>query len=204
MMPETLQSCRRVIVAITGASGAAYGVSVLRQLRSLEEIEVHLVVSRSGGLTLAHETGMSVREVRSLADVHHNVADVGATIASGSFSVYGMVVAPCSIKTLSAIANSYSTDLITRAADVTLKEGRRLILMVREAPLHIGHLRAMLAAAEAGAVIMPPVPALYEHPASVAELVDHTARRAIERLGLIAPSDSWRGFGDGASDATSH
>jgi flavin prenyltransferase len=185
---------RRVVVAITGASGSAYGVRLLQHLRLLPEVEVHLVVSRSGSLTLSQETCLSPADLKEMADVTHRVTDVGASIASGSFGVHAMVVAPCSIRTLSAVAYCQSSDLISRAADVTLKEGRQLVLMVRETPLHLGHLRAMTAAAEAGAVIMPPVPALYEHPASVGELIDNTVRRVIERIGLTGTADVWQGI----------
>jgi len=187
-------SRRRVVVAITGASGSAYGVRLLQHLQLLDDVEVHLVVSRSGSLTLSQETSLSPRDLRGMADVSHRATDVGASIASGSFGVYAMVVAPCSIRTLSAVAYCQSSDLISRAADVTLKEGRQLVLMVRETPLHLGHLRAMTAAAEAGAIIMPPVPALYERPADVGELIDSTVRRVIERIGLTATADVWQGI----------
>jgi flavin prenyltransferase len=186
--------CRNVVVAITGASGACYGVRILELLRERPDVEVHLVVSKGGLLTLRHECGLTVRELDALASVQHRTAEIGATIASGSFPVSAMLVAPCSIKTLSAIAHSYTDDLISRAADVCLKEGRPLLLMVRETPLHLGHLRTMTAAAEAGAIIAPPVPAFYPHPASVHDIVDHTARRALARVGLweLAPAP-WDG-----------
>lgn len=186
---------RRVIVAITGASGAAYGVRVLELLQFLPDVETHLVVSRAAGLTLAQECGLSARDVAALADVTHKPAAVGAAIASGSFPVHAMLVAPCSIKTVSAIAHSYADDLVTRAADVCLKEGRPLLLLVRETPLHVGHLRILTAAAEAGAIIAPPVPALYARPTTVADLIDHTARRALMRIGFpeLAPQ-AWPGL----------
>jgi 4-hydroxy-3-polyprenylbenzoate decarboxylase len=174
----------RVVVAITGASGAAYGVRVLELLRETPEVESHLVVTSSGALTVRHELECGVDAVMDLADVVHRPASIGASIASGSFRTAGMIVAPCSIKTLSAVAHCYSDNLVSRAADVTLKEGRPLVLLVRETPLHVGHLRLMTAAAEAGAVIAPPVPAFYNRPGSLAEVVDHTARRALARLGL--------------------
>jgi 4-hydroxy-3-polyprenylbenzoate decarboxylase len=185
---------RRIIVAITGASGAPYGLRMLALLRDQPGIETHLIVSRAGGMTLRHECGISVRDAEALADVTYRPGDVGAAIASGSFPADAMVVAPCSIKTLSAIAWSYADDLISRAADVCLKEGRPLLLLVRETPLHLGHLRAMTAAAEAGAIIAPPVPAFYAQPVSVEELVDHTARRALARVGVreVAPKP-WQG-----------
>jgi 4-hydroxy-3-polyprenylbenzoate decarboxylase len=185
---------RVIIIAITGASGAPYGLRMLTLLRDEPGIATHLIVSRAGGMTLRHECGVSVREVEALADVTYRPGDVGATIASGSFHADAMVVAPCSIKTLSAIASSYADDLITRAADVCLKEGRPLLLLVRETPLHLGHLRAMTVAAEAGAIIAPPVPAFYTQPLSVEEIVDHTARRALARVGVreVAPKP-WHG-----------
>lgn len=182
-------------MAITGASGAAYGVRILELLHALPDVETHLIVSRAGALTLGQECERTVRQVEGLADVAHRPAAVGASIASGSFPVDAMVIAPCSMKTASAIAHSYADDLITRAADVCLKEGRPVLLLVRETPLHLGHLRVLMAAAEAGAIIAPPVPALYARPASVAELVDHTARRALMRVGIddLAPAP-WTGL----------
>jgi 4-hydroxy-3-polyprenylbenzoate decarboxylase len=185
---------RRVVVAITGASGAALGLRVLRLLREAPDIETHLVVTRSGMLTLRHECGVEQRELRGLADVYHRPGQIGATIASGSFPVTAMLVVPCSIKTLSAIASGYTDDLVSRAADVCLKEGRPLLLMVRETPLHVGHLRTMTAAAEIGAIIAPPVPAFHARPRSVDDVVDYTARRALSRVGLteLAPKP-WPG-----------
>jgi 4-hydroxy-3-polyprenylbenzoate decarboxylase len=185
---------RRVVVAITGASGASYGLRVLELLRERPDIEVHLVVSRAGMVTLRHECDVSAKEVRAYADVYHRPGSVGASIASGSFPVDAMLVVPCSIKTLSAVATGYTDDLVSRAADVCLKEGRPLLLMVRETPLHIGHLRSMLAVTEAGAIVAPPVPALYPRPKSVDDMVDHTARRALARVGLwdLAP-EPWDG-----------
>jgi 4-hydroxy-3-polyprenylbenzoate decarboxylase len=185
----------RVVVAMTGASGAPYGVRALELLRDLPDVESHLVMSRSAALTVTHECrGMTVREVESLADVVHKPTAVGATIASGSFAVDAMLVVPCSIKTLSAIAYGYADGLIVRAADVSLKEGRPLVLMVRETPLHLGHLRTMTAAAEAGAIIMPPVPAAYTLPDTFADVVDHSTRRALVRAGIrdVAPQ-AWDG-----------
>ena len=156
--------------------------------------EVHLITSKSAALTIRSECGRCVRDVESLADVVHRPADVGASIASGSFPVTAMLVAPCSIKTLSAIAYGTTSDLISRAGDVCLKEGRPLLLMVRETPLHRGHLRAMTLAAEAGAIIAPPVPAFYQRPETVEEIVEHTVRRALARVGLpdFAPKE-WGG-----------
>jgi 4-hydroxy-3-polyprenylbenzoate decarboxylase len=175
---------RRVIVAISGASGAMYGIRLLEILHTDPEVETHLVVSAAAHLTIAQETDWEMDSVLALADVVHAPDAVGAPIASGSCVVAGMVVAPCSIKTLSAVANSYSADLIGRAADVQLKEGRPLLLLVRETPLHVGHLRLMTRAAELGAIIMPPVPNWYARPATVDEIIESTLGRALLRLGL--------------------
>lgn len=171
----------RVIVALTGASGAILGIRALERLRALR-VETHLVISAAAHITIAQETDWKVRDVQMLADVSHDPRDIGASIASGSFPALGMIVIPCSIKTLSGIANSYADDLIVRAADVTLKEGRPLVLVVRETPLHRGHLRLMDLAARAGAVIFPPVPAFYQKPATLGEMVDQTVARALQRL----------------------
>ncbi|MEV4314189.1 UbiX family flavin prenyltransferase [Actinocrispum sp. NPDC049592] len=185
---------KRVVVAITGASGTAIGVRVLELLNDLAGVEIHLVVSKAGMMTLRHECGMTPRDIRALADVHHRAGDIGASIASGSFPVHSMLVTPCSIKTMSAVAMGYTDDLVTRAADVCLKEGRPLLLMVRETPLHLGHLRSMVAVTEAGAIIAPPVPAFYPQPKSIDDMVDHIARRALARVGLweLAP-EPWQG-----------
>lgn len=174
----------RLIVGITGASGAIYGIRLLEFLRGHGEIETHLVMTKPAERTIAHETGYDVADVRAMAGVVHAVTDIGASIASGSFAALGMVVAPCSIHTVSAIATCTSDNLLLRAADVALKEGRKLVLLVRETPLHTGHLRSMLAAAEAGAVIMPPVPAFYHRPRTLEEVVDHTVGRVLDRFGV--------------------
>ncbi len=188
---------RRLIVAITGASGAIYGVRILQLLRERSGIEVHLLVSASGWLTLQYEVGLEREAVHALADVVHNVRDVGAIIASGSFATEGMIVAPCSMKTLASVAHGFADNLIARAADVVLKERRRLVLMVRETPLNLAHLRNMTAVTEMGGVIFPPVPAFYNRPASVAELVDHTAGRALDLFGLgPATAPTWPGLRD--------
>ena len=173
----------RVIVALTGASGAILGIRALERLHALG-VETHLVISAAAHITIAQETDWQVSDVQALAHVSHDPRNIGATIASGSFPAHGMLVIPCSIKTLSGIANSYADDLIVRAADVTLKEGRPLVLVVRETPLHRGHLRLMDLAARAGAVIFPPVPAFYQRPATLDELVDQTVARAVQRLGI--------------------
>jgi flavin prenyltransferase len=171
----------RVIVAITGASGVVYGVRALDKLAEAG-VETHLVITRSGIATLSHETDLSVADVRDRASVVHSPNDLGASISSGSFRVAGMLVAPCSVRTLSGIANSYDEDLVVRAADVTLKERRRLVLLLRETPLHAGHLRLMSDVTASGAIVMPPVPAFYTRPASVADIVDHTVGRALDLL----------------------
>lgn len=185
---------RNVVVAITGASGACLGVRVLQLLREQPGIRTHLVLSKAGILTLRHECDLTVADVRALADVTYRPGEIGATIASGSFPVAAMLVVPCSVKTLSAIATGYTDDLVSRAADVCLKEGRPLLLMVRETPLHLGHLKSMVAVTEAGAIIAPPVPAFYARPQTVGDLVDYTARRALARVGLweLAP-EPWDG-----------
>jgi flavin prenyltransferase len=180
---------KRIIVAITGASGAVYGIRALEILRTAGH-ETHCVVSRTARLVIPQETGRSVDDVLALASRTYDPLDVSAVIASGSFPTDGMIVAPCSIKTLSAIANSHSADLISRAADVCLKEARPLVLMVRETPLHRGHLRQMDLAARAGAVIFPPVPAFYNHPQRIEEIVDDSVGRALARLGI--ENDAYR------------
>jgi len=174
---------KRLVVGITGASGVILGIRLLEVLRSMA-VEVHLVISPAAKATIAQETTWKISDVLALAEVVHNHADIGASIASGSFTTSGMVVAPCSIKTLSGIANSYAEDLISRAADVTLKEGRPLLLVVRETPLHRGHLRLMSLAAEAGAIIFPPVPVFYARPQSMEEIIDNLVGRILSRLGF--------------------
>ena len=173
----------RVVVGITGASGAIYGVRLLAALAALGG-ETHLILTAPGEATLIHETDFTPDQVRAMAAYDYAPGDIGAPIASGSFATNGMVVAPCSIKTLSAIASSFTDNLLARAADVALKEGRTLILAVRETPLHLGHLRLMVRAAEIGAVIFPPLPAFYGHPNSVEALVDQSVGRIISRLGF--------------------
>jgi 4-hydroxy-3-polyprenylbenzoate decarboxylase len=173
----------RLVVGITGASGAILGIRTLEALRPTP-IETHLVLSGSAPLTIQQETDWRVEDVLSLADICYDFHDVGAAIASGSFATQGMVIIPCSIKTLSAVANSYTDDLISRAADVTLKEGRPLVLVVRETPYHPGHLRLMSEAAAAGAIIFPPVPAFYIHPHSMDEIINNTVGRILARFGI--------------------
>jgi flavin prenyltransferase len=173
---------RRIVVAISGASGAAYGVRLLQALRETQGIESHLVVSDAGWRNLRHELGLVPDALRPLAHHVHPVADVGAAIASGSFRVAAMAVAPCSMRTLAAIAHGLGDNLITRAADVMLKERRRLVLMVRETPLHLGHLRNMVAVTEMGGIVCPPVPAFYLKPRTVQDIVDQAAGRALDLL----------------------
>ena len=172
-----------ILVGISGASGALYGIRMLEALRSLE-IESHLIVSRSAEVTLAAETDLRLEDLHKLADHVYSAANIAAAPASGSFRTMGMVIAPCSIRTMSEIASGVTTTLLTRAADVTLKERRRLVLMVRETPLHTGHLRTMTALSELGAVIAPPVPAFYAKPASIDAMVDHTVGRVLDLFGL--------------------
>lgn len=177
---------RRMIVGISGASGVVYGVRLLQLLRQLD-IESHLVMSRSAQVTLAHESPYSVADVRALAAVTYPNTDIGAAISSGSFPVMGMIVAPCSIRTLSEIATGVTSGLLSRAADVTLKERRRLVLMVRETPLHLGHLRSMTNVTEAGAIVYPPVPAFYANPESLDDMVDHTLGRVLDLFDIDSP-----------------
>jgi 4-hydroxy-3-polyprenylbenzoate decarboxylase len=188
---------KRLVVGLSGASGAILGVRLLEMCQPLN-IETHLVLSQAGRITIGQETGWKVSDVLGLADATYNPADIGASIASGSFETLGMVVIPCSIKTLSGIANSFARDLITRAADVTLKEGRPLVLVVREAPLHPGHIRLMDLAARSGAVIFPPVPAFYARPATLDELVDNIVGRVLARIGVENEAfEVWEGLNKG-------
>lgn len=186
---------RRLIVAITGATGAVYGVRLLETLKRLGGVQTHLLVSSAGWLNIQHELQLSKDDVHPLADVVHSVRDVGASIASGSFATDGMVIAPCSMKTLASIAHGFADNLIARAADVTLKERRRLVLLVRETPFNLAHLRNMTAVTEMGGIVFPPLPAFYNRPASIDELVDDTVARVIDLFALgpsLAPS--WPGL----------
>jgi flavin prenyltransferase len=174
---------QRLIIGITGASGAAYGVAALKALRRAD-VESHLIISRSGQITAAHELELKFSELTSLADVVYRIDDIAAAISSGSFQTTGMLVAPCSIRTLSEISSGVTSSLLTRAADVVLKERRRLVLMVRETPYHLGHLRSMTQVTEMGAIVMPPVPAFYTKPTTVEDIVNHSVGRALDLFGL--------------------
>lgn len=178
---------KRIIVAITGASGALYGIRALELLRSMPDIETHAILTSSAHRTIAHETTYSVEDVRAQADRLHHPRDIGAAVSSGSFPTSGMLVAPCSVKTLSGIANSYNDELVVRAADVCLKERRRVVLLLRETPLHAGHIDLMARATANGAIIMPPVPAFYAMPESITDIVDQTVSRALELLDVVVP-----------------
>jgi len=186
---------KRLVVAITGASGALYGVRLLEALRSLDDVETHLMISDAGVLSMHHELDLKRKDVEALADVVHNARDVGACIASGSFQSEGMVIAPCSMKTLASVAHGLSDNLISRAADVMLKERRRCVLMVRETPFNLAHLRNMTAVTEMGGIIFPPLPALYHRPESIVDMVDHTVARVLDLFQIthaIAPR--WSGL----------
>jgi flavin prenyltransferase len=187
---------KRLVVGLTGSTGSVYGIRLLQVLRTTPDVEVHLVISAPGKRTLVEETDWSVKDVEALAHAVYDDRDVGAPLASGSFKTAGMAIAPCSVKTVSALANGHTDTLISRAGDVTLKEGRPLVAVVRETPLHIGHLRQMLALAEIGGIILPPMPAFYLRPKTIDEIVDHTVARILDRLGL--PQDlvpEWPGTG---------
>ncbi|WP_136418050.1 UbiX family flavin prenyltransferase [Herbaspirillum sp. ST 5-3] len=186
---------KRLIIAITGATGAVYGVRLLQVLRDTPDIETHLLISDAGVLNLHQELEVSRKEVESLANVVHNVRDIGASIASGSFQSEGMIIAPCSMKTLASVAHGLSDNLITRAADVVLKERRRLVLMVRETPFNLAHLRNMTAVTEMGGIVFPPLPGFYHRPQTIAEMVDHTVGRVLDLFSIahsLAPR--WNGL----------
>jgi len=189
---------KRIIVGISGASGAIHGIRLLQVLREVDGIETHLVISPAGRRTVALETEFSAEQVESMADYVYKPGDIAAPISSGSFRTAGMIVAPCSIKTLSGIATSYADNLLVRAADVTLKDRRTLVLMVRETPLHLGHLRLLVQVAEMGAVVMPPMPAFYHRPVTLDEVIDQIVNRALDLLGVELPQDlfqRWEGVG---------
>jgi 4-hydroxy-3-polyprenylbenzoate decarboxylase len=188
---------RRLIIAITGATGVIYGVGLLHALRELADVESHLLISEAGVLNIHQELDLKRKDVESLADVVHNVRDVGASIASGSFQSDGMIIAPCSMRTLASVAHGFSDNLITRAADVVLKERRRLVLMVRETPFNLAHLRNMTSVTEMGGIIFPPLPGFYHRPRSIQEMVDHTVGRVLDLFALphqLTPR--WNGLKD--------
>ncbi len=189
-----MSSKRRLVVGVTGATGAIYAQRLLQSLREIGGVETHLVISPPGILTIKHELGLSRHDFNALADHVHSFRDVGASLASGSFATAGMVVAPCSVRTLAAVAHGFSDNLITRAADVTLKERRRLVLMLRETPFNLAHLRNMTAVTEMGGVILPPLPAFYLHPKSILEMVDHTVARVLDMFDITMSSPRWQGM----------
>lgn len=184
---------RRLVVGVTGATGATYAVHLLRALQGVPDVESHLVVSPAGVLNIKYELGLTRQEVHALADKVYSFRDVGATLASGGFATMGMVVVPCSMRTLAAVAHGLSDNLVTRAADVTLKERRRLVMLVRETPFNLAHLRNMTAVTEMGGIIFPPLPAFYHHPATIDEMVQHTVARVLELFDITVPGPHWEG-----------
>lgn len=191
-------SKERLVVGITGSTGVIYGIRLLEILRDMPTVETHLVMSRAARETIALETDYEPRAVEQLADMVYRIGDVAAAISSGSFLTMGMVVAPCTIKTAGALAVSFTDNLLTRAADVTLKERRRLVLVVRETPLHLGHLRVLTQLAEFGATIMPPMPAFYQRPATITDIVDQTVGRILDQFGVQPPHELFRRWEGGA------
>lgn len=185
---------QRVVIGITGATGALYAVRMLQMLQQRADVETHLIVSPAALLNLDHELGLSRQDVQALADHVHNFRDVGASVASGSFKTAGMVIVPCSMRTLAAVAHGFADNLITRAADVTLKERRRLVMMVRETPFNLAHLRNMTAITEMGGIIFPPLPAFYFKPKDINELVDHSVVRVLDLLGIDQEGPAWTGL----------
>lgn len=190
-MPNSKQ---RVIVAVTGATGALYAVRLLKMLRTQPQVESHLIVSPAAVLNLQHELGLKRSALEELADVVHSFKDVGASVASGSFKVQGMIIVPCSMRTLASVAHGFADNLITRAADVVLKERRRLVLAVRETPFNLAHLRNMTSVTEMGGVIFPPLPAFYFQPKNMDELVDHSVVRMLEHVGIDVDGPAWQGL----------
>ncbi len=173
-----------LIIGITGASGVIYGIRLLEVLSSMKESETHLIISEAGEMNIGYETDWKIEDVKAMASFCYRINDISARIASGSFNTDGMIIAPCTVKTMSALANSYADNLLTRAGDVTLKERRKLILLVRETPLHLGHIRSMEKLAEMGAIIMPPVPAFYYRPRTIQDIIDHTIGKALDIFGI--------------------
>ncbi len=195
VMSDQANFPRRMIVAVTGASGAIYGLRLLEVLQRTKTFEIHLLVSEAGAKTLQHELGLARNDIEKLAHCVHDIRDIGASVASGSFHTEGMIVAPCSMKSLSAIAHGYADNLITRAADVALKERRKLILLVRETPFNLIHLRNMMTVTEAGGIVFPPLPAFYHHPQTIAEMVDHTIERVLNVFDQAQiPEKNWNGL----------
>lgn len=196
MVEEERRDRRRLVVGITGSTGSIYGIRLLQILQGMPDLETHLVISNPGKRTLLEETDFTVRDVEAMASVAYDVRDIGAAVASGSFKTVGMVIAPCSMKTAGAIAYSFADNLITRAADVTLKEKRPLVVVVRETPLHLGHLKALVAIAEIGGTVLPPMPAFYIRPKTLDDVVNHTVGRILDHLnlphGLVK---EWKGTG---------
>lgn len=189
-----MSQVRRLVVGITGATGSAYAIRLLEMARAVSDVETHLVVSASGVLNVHHELGLRRQEIHALADHVYSIRDVGATLASGAFATSGMVVVPCSMRTLAAVAMGLSDNLITRAADVTLKERRRLVMVVRETPFNLAHLRNMTSVTEMGGIVFPPLPAFYHRPKSIEELVDHSVARILELVGIDVPGPRWEGM----------
>lgn len=185
----------RIVIGVSGASGSIYGLRLLEKLHQRDDIESHLVVSRPAEKTLYQETGKNLQDLKHLATQWHPIEQIGASIASGSFQTDGMVIAPCSIHTMAGVATGLASNLLLRAADVTLKERRRLILLVRETPLHLGHLRTMVSLAEMGAIVAPPIPGFYHRPQTVDDIVDHSVARVLDLLGLPDPgTQRWQGI----------
>jgi len=190
---ERAPPTRRLVIGITGATGSIYAVRMLQVLRDVPDVETHVIISSSGVLNIKHELDISRHEVQALADHVHSVRDVGATLASGAFATAGMVIVPCSMRTLAAVAIGLSDNLITRAADVTLKGRRRLVMLVRETPFNLAHLRNMTAVTEMGGIIFPPLPAFYHRPRTIEEMVDHTVKRVLEMFEIDVPGPTWEG-----------
>ncbi|MBI4318218.1 MAG: UbiX family flavin prenyltransferase [Chloroflexi bacterium] len=189
----------RLVIGISGATGAIYGVRLLEVLSAAKEVETHLVISDPGKRTIEHEIGTTAKEIEALADFVYDDADIGAKISSGSFKTNGMVIAPCSIKSMSALANSYNTNLLVRAGDVTMKEGRPLVVVLRETPLHVGHIRQMLELAQMGAIILPPVPSFYHKPKTIDDIVNHTVGKILDRFDIDhSLFERWAGLGSSA------
>lgn len=195
-----MTTLRRIVIGVTGATGAVYAVRMLQALRSVTDVESHLVISPPGVLNIKYELGLDRQQVHALADKVYSFRDIGAALASGGFGTTGMVIVPCSMRTLAAVAHGFSDNLITRAADVTLKERRRLIMMVRETPFNLAHLRNMTAVTEMGGIIFPPLPAFYHHPKTLDEMVDHTVARVLEMLDIHIPGPHWEGMEQARAD----